>query len=1292
MQRAHIKGYLWIATLLAALFFVARVGAASTVFVSQAGGSVACGADGTQVTTALASVAWTAGNTYKVCGAITSRINVTTGGSSATILTTIQFESNASLGGAACTSTIALLTLKSFMIVDLGGQAISCPNNGTGLANTNVTNGISNGCTAVNGGLGNDAGFHNVEIRNGTIGPLYTHTGTGNDGQNGNGICLYGGNNNHFHNLTITNVQHGISYGVGNGVVGGADEIGHNTFTNTGDSVLYEAGDANGSSTGAFLHDNDFTVGLNWGNSAGNVTHIESIHIFTNGASSNFTGIEVYNNFTHGTWPAAGGTGCYFTEQGGTTGHNVGGSITAIFHDNICQLPATGGAPGDGLFFSASSDQHVTFANNLLDCGANTHGIAFEGDANANSTYKYVNNIVLNCRAAVFTNGTPTAAGFAGSNNNIWSGIGDEGWGNVGAFATWKTACACDAASSTATPGLNANYTITSTASLAHVLPGLNLTSLGDTTMAIGAPLTFGVTGACGATGCGARPSTGNWDVGPYELAAASPTTPPLPAGFFSMDLGATAYNTAGHFPTIPFGGIRGSDAGISWVGMQSSDGSFNFTKLDTWIGLSISNGQDFMLDLDRTPNWASSNKTSVDPTCTGCSWAPTDVDTGDQIYKTFVDGVVAHSLASAKPVKYYEIWNEFDGSFWKDTIAHLIIMTNDAAAEIHRLDPNAIVVSPSISSCCTSGNGLPALTSFLNGGGGAHVDQISLHAYPSGTEPLFPDYILTQLVTVQNLKTSNGIGALPVIYTEGSYNGSVASSKTDAQKIAFLAQQFLNMRFNPTVPVTRYYWYQWDDPTFGTLWTAAGGLNVEGLAYQLLESWNVGSTTSTTAPCTGLGTTGLVTCSITLANGNSAQILWNETTTGPVSVPVTFGQQFSLTSATPTAIVGNSVTVGPIPIMISAAQSVSFTPTSIAFAGLAAGGASPPATVTMTNTGSGNLVLSSNVTLGGTNASAFALATGTCTSGATIAANGTCTFTVALSPPTTAATFSANWTVSDNATGSPHTGALTGTSVQGPATFSDTFGSGTLDTTKWAPANQTINNYAGAGSNVTFTGANCDLTTGVLRNVLNVSSATASTACELDSKQTFGYGTYVWSLRADTTSSTPTGIGSTASGNISTGFIISDSTSITEIDSPEIEGQFPQQIEFTNWKNGANKGAALIQASFLPQNGFHFYGFTWSPGQVVYFVDYVVVAIHTDIDVPTSANPGLILISHYGTNGTGFGGPATLGTRYQFCNLVAYYNSSTPPPTPAPPAPNPALFSSTTTLTVQPVAARSIQ
>jgi hypothetical protein len=79
---------------------------------------------------------------------------------------------------------------------------------------------------------------------------------------------------------------------------------------------------------------------------------------------------------------------------------------------------------------------------------------------------------------------------------------------------------------------------------------------------------------------------------------------------------------------------------------------------------------------------------------------------------------------------------------------------------------------------------------------------------------------------------------------------------------------------------------------------------------------------------------------------------------------------------------------------------------------------------VTLTNTGTAPLTISSTA-LTGANPSQFIY--GTTTSCATVAAGGTCTFRVRFAPTVTGAA-SAAITITDNASGSPHAINLTGT------------------------------------------------------------------------------------------------------------------------------------------------------------------------------------------------------------------------------------------------------------------------
>ncbi|HWF38399.1 MAG TPA: choice-of-anchor D domain-containing protein [Candidatus Acidoferrales bacterium] len=115
----------------------------------------------------------------------------------------------------------------------------------------------------------------------------------------------------------------------------------------------------------------------------------------------------------------------------------------------------------------------------------------------------------------------------------------------------------------------------------------------------------------------------------------------------------------------------------------------------------------------------------------------------------------------------------------------------------------------------------------------------------------------------------------------------------------------------------------------------------------------------------------------------------------------------------------------------VASAPVVTLTPsTPISFSGLLVTTTSAAQTVTVKNTGSSNLNITATPAITGTNASDFAVATGTtCTSGAAVAANATCVINITFTPPAGASgARSATLSIADNATGSPQTLALSGT------------------------------------------------------------------------------------------------------------------------------------------------------------------------------------------------------------------------------------------------------------------------
>lgn len=108
----------------------------------------------------------------------------------------------------------------------------------------------------------------------------------------------------------------------------------------------------------------------------------------------------------------------------------------------------------------------------------------------------------------------------------------------------------------------------------------------------------------------------------------------------------------------------------------------------------------------------------------------------------------------------------------------------------------------------------------------------------------------------------------------------------------------------------------------------------------------------------------------------------------------------------------------------------VAFTPTAVSFGNQLVGSAGSPQTITVTNTGSAPLAVSS-ITVTGTGAPSFAKGADTCT-GATLPPGGSCTIAVSFAP-TSAGAHAAALTVVDNAPGSPHTVPLTGTGTGTP-------------------------------------------------------------------------------------------------------------------------------------------------------------------------------------------------------------------------------------------------------------------
>jgi subtilase family serine protease len=173
----------------------------------------------------------------------------------------------------------------------------------------------------------------------------------------------------------------------------------------------------------------------------------------------------------------------------------------------------------------------------------------------------------------------------------------------------------------------------------------------------------------------------------------------------------------------------------------------------------------------------------------------------------------------------------------------------------------------------------------------------------------------------------------------------------------------------------------------------------------------------------------------------------------------------------------------------LNAAPAVSLTPATLTFASTIEGASSAAQVVTLKNTGSAALAISSGgITVSGTNSTSFS-ATTTCAS--TVAAGGSCTISVTFAPKATG-TLTGTLNVADNATGSPQKVTLTGTGAAAtptatltPATL--TFASTTVGATSAA---QVVTLKNTGTSTLTITSG------GITLSGTNASSFSKTTTC----------------------------------------------------------------------------------------------------------------------------------------------------------------------------------------------------
>ena len=505
--------------LISLLFVVSALPLYATTYISQSGGSVSCGADGTQSTTALASVSWTTSGTYKLCGTITSQVALGAGGTSGTPLT-LFFDAGSSITLPYCSVT-GCLNLGGYSYVTINGQnvgSVGSTNNGSaslGYANQQDGHGIY-------GGGGNT----NILIEHLTVGPIYVHDNSGNDILGEGTAEIYVSNDPNTSNLTIDhNVLHDSNWGIqvnaSNYTVSN-----NNSYNNNWTMLLGCASSTTCSNVYVFGNQaHGFNV---WDTTSGNFHH-NFAHSYGD-STSTVSGVYEYNNSIVG--DGISSTSWVMLSEATITMNNF------YAFNNLVIASTTAVAGFDLLALGSNWNVSNHTIIGAYPVGSGVQGACIKAGTGPITGFIAENNIVSNCGGSQM-NFVPPLPVSPVVDYNVYTQVNPGasypwGYNGIGAntFAAWQTVNGgtCPSGGGFDCHG---SYTASASAVLNNTTgvivgggpangTGVNLYSTcnGQAVPGLGA--------LCSDANGVARPASGAWDIGAYQYQGAIgiPTAP----------------------------------------------------------------------------------------------------------------------------------------------------------------------------------------------------------------------------------------------------------------------------------------------------------------------------------------------------------------------------------------------------------------------------------------------------------------------------------------------------------------------------------------------------------------------------------------------------------------------------------------------------------------------------------------------------------------------------------------------------------------------------------------------
>ena len=387
-------------------------------------------------------------------------------------------------------------------------------------------------------------------------------------------------------------------------------------------------------------------------------------------------------------------------------------------------------------------------------------------------------------------------------------------------------------------------------------------------------------------------------------------------------------------WPATSFGTWRLWDqAGTTWAALEPAKGVWDFTLLDIAVNDAATHGEQIVLTLGQTPQWASARPSEYSVYGMGATAEPANM----QDWEDYLETVASRYKGK---IQLYELWDEPNSSsFYSGSLDTLIQLAQTAQKTLKSVDPNIKLIGPS------SILQLGYLKQFLNAGGGNFVDIIGYHMYDYLEAP--EDNALA-IADIETVIANAGLSTKPLWITEGATGTSATTDESTAA--ALLARKYLVELASGAVGFNWYSWGPSNPFNLGT--TEADGVTptLAGQGLSEIEGWLVGNTLqSVTVDASGNWAIQILT-----GGGATQYIVWNPGATSTWTPPGGFvPEQITNILGVQNAANGSTISSITQPVLITGNVLAVASPVF----SIGPGSYSSPQTVAITSTTSGSAV-----------------------------------------------------------------------------------------------------------------------------------------------------------------------------------------------------------------------------------------------------------------------------------------------------------------------------------------------